>query len=95
MQYALFDFLGPPLIPELSSDVAAGSARHAHLILVTVSAVGALPHQLAVLVSDNFDFAGISAFLAVIAFCIQLSVQSDSEEKAETSIISSTRPTAS
>ena len=50
MQNALFDFLRSALIPELGSDIAAGTSGNIHLILVAVSAVRAFPDELAVLV---------------------------------------------
>ena len=47
MEHPFLDFLGPALVPELSSDVAAGSPGHIQLVLVPVAALGAFPHQLA------------------------------------------------
>ena len=67
MKHSLFNFLCSALIPELCSNVAAGSARHAHLVLVTVTAVRALPDKFAVLVIDDLDLSGITAFHTVIA----------------------------
>ena len=74
MKHSLFNFLCSALIPELCSNVAAGSARHAHLVLVTVTAVRALPDKFAVLVIDDLDLSGITAFHTVIALGIQLCV---------------------
>ena len=70
VHYPLADFLGPALVPELGADVAAGTSGYIHLILVTVSAVGAFPDQLFMLVLDNLNFSVISAYLAVIALGI-------------------------
>ena len=61
MQHAVADFLRPSLVPELGSDIAAGTACNRHLVLVTVAAVRALPYQLAVPVCHNLDLSGISA----------------------------------
>lgn len=43
MQYPVTDLLGTSLVPELGSNVTAGTACHRHLVLITVSAVRALP----------------------------------------------------
>ena len=61
MHHALFDLLRPSLIPELGSDIAAGSSCYIHLILITVSAVRAFPDQLAVLVVHDLDLSVITA----------------------------------
>ena len=74
MHHALFDLLRSALIPELGSDIAAGSSRDIHRILIAVSAVRAFPYELAVLVGHDLDLSVITAFLAVIALGIQLSV---------------------
>ena len=42
MQHTVADFLRPSLVPELGSDIAAGTACNRHLVLVTVAAVRAL-----------------------------------------------------
>ena len=39
MQHSVFDFLRPTLVPELGSDVAAGTSCYEQLILVAVAAV--------------------------------------------------------
>ena len=52
MQHAVADLLGSTLVPELGTDVAARTTSDIHLLLVAVAAVGALPHQLAI-VLDN------------------------------------------
>ena len=67
MQHSVFDFLRPTLVPELGSDVAAGTSCHEQLILVAVAAVRAFPDQLAGIVSDDLDLAVITAHLAVVA----------------------------
>ena len=74
VQHTLFDLLGSSLIPELSADVAAGTARHVQLILVGIAAVGAFPDELAVLVLLNLDLPVVAAYLAVITLGIQLRV---------------------
>ena len=73
MQHSVLDFLCSALVPELGADVAAGPAGHVHLVLVPVVAVGALPHQLAVVLHD-LDLAVKAADLAVIALGVQLGV---------------------
>ena len=74
MQHAVADFLRPSLVPELGSDIAAGTACNRHLVLVTVAAVRALPDQLTCLILDDFDLTVIAAALAVIALGIQLCI---------------------
>ena len=66
VQDAVADLLGAALVPELGSDVSAGTARHVELLLVAVAALRALPHELAV-VLDDLDLAVVAAFLAVVA----------------------------
>ena len=73
MQHAVLDLLGAALVPELGADVAAGAAGHVQLALVTVAALGALPHQLAVVLHD-VDLAVVAADLAVVALGVQLGV---------------------
>ena len=65
---------GTSLVPKLGPNITAGSSGHIHFILVPVFAVGALPHQFAVLVAYNLNFPVVTANLTVIAFCIQLCV---------------------
>ena len=65
MQHAVLDLLRAALIPELSADIAAGAAGNVQLVLVTVAALGAFPHQLAV-VLDDLDLAVVAAALAVV-----------------------------
>ena len=74
MQYAVFDFLGTALIPELGADVAAGSSGDAHFVLVAIAAVRAFPDELAVFVFDDLDLSIIAADHAVVALGIQLCV---------------------
>ena len=66
MQHPIADLLGTSLIPELSSDVAAGTACDKELVLVAVAAVRALPHQLASLILNNLDLAVIATLLTEI-----------------------------
>ncbi len=74
MHNPLFNLLGSSLVPELGSDVAAGSSRHVHLVLVGVAAIRAYPDELAVFVSLNPNLAVIAAHLAVVALGIELGV---------------------
>ena len=73
MQHSVLDLLGTALVPELGADVAAGPPGYVHLILVPVVAVGALPHQLAVVLHD-LDLAVKAADLTVIALGVQLGI---------------------
>ena len=74
MQNPFFDFLGAALIPILSSDVAAGSARDVHGRLIFVAAVRALPDELVVAVGYDFYFSRVAAFLAAVGLCVELGV---------------------
>ena len=74
MQHSVFDFLRPTLVPELGSDIAAGTSCYEQLILVAVATVRAFPDQLAGIVSDDLDLAVIAAHLAVVALRIKLCI---------------------
>ena len=65
MQHPILDLLCPALVPELGADITAGAAGNVQLVLVTVAALGALPHQLAVILND-LDLSIVAAALAVI-----------------------------
>ena len=73
MEHAVLDLGGAALVPELGADVAAGTAGHIQLVLVTVVALGALPDQLAVFL-DDADLAVVTADLAVVALGVQFSI---------------------
>ena len=73
MQHAVADLLGSTLVPELGTDVAARTTSDVHFLLVAVAAVGALPHQLAI-VLNNLDLAIVAAHLAVVALGVELGV---------------------
>ena len=69
VQYPFLNFLCSALIPELCSDVSAGTSRHIELALVTVSAMRAFPYELSVILDDP-DLAVVTAYLTVIALRI-------------------------
>lgn len=73
MKHSFFYFLSSALIPELRSDIAAGTSCNVHLRLILIAAVGATPHKLAVLL-DYLYFSVIAAHLAIIRLCIKLGV---------------------
>ena len=73
MQDPVTNLLGTALVPELGADVAAGTAGHIHLTLVGVAALGALPDQLAIFLS-NLDLTVPAADLAIVALGVQLGV---------------------
>ena len=73
MNISMKNFICSTLIPELCADVSAGSARHVHLILIAVVAVGAFPNELAVFFHDS-DLAVESAYLTVVALGVQLGI---------------------
>ena len=74
MQNSFFNFLGSALIPELSADIAAGTAGNVHLALIGVAAGGALPDQLAALVLFDHDLTVVAAALAVVALGVELCI---------------------
>ena len=74
MQHSFPYFLGPALIPEIRPYVSAGTSRNVHLCLIAVSAVGAFPDELSVLIVDDLDLAVVSAYLAVITLGVELCV---------------------
>ena len=73
MQHPVFDLLSATLIPELSADVAAGASCYIQLVLIPVAALGAFPHQFAVVLHD-LDLAIVAADLAVIGLGVQLRI---------------------
>ena len=70
MQHPFLDLLSTPLIPELSTDIAAGPSRNIHLVLIRITAVRTPPDQLTVCIRYNFDFPMVIARLTVIALGI-------------------------
>ena len=74
MQHPVLDLLRTSLVPELRTDIAAGSPCHTHLRLITVSAVGALPYQLAALILYDLNLTVVAADLTVIRLRIQLRI---------------------
>ena len=69
MQNSLLDLLRSSLIPELRSDISAGTSCNVELALVTVSAMRAFPYELSVILDDP-DLAVVAAYLTVIALRI-------------------------
>ena len=74
MHHPVLYFGSASLIPELGSEVAAGTAADIQRPLIAVAAVRAFPDQLAVLLHDLY-FAVIAASLTVIRFGVQFGVQ--------------------
>ena len=74
MEHPVADFLGPALVPELGSDIAAGPAGHRQFILVLVAAIGAFPHQFSGSVFFDLDFAVKPAAFAIVAFGVEFGV---------------------
>ena len=73
MQNAIPNFLRPPLVPELTTNVAAGSPRHVHFGLIHVTALRAAPHEFSIFLHD-FNLAVPAAALAVVALGVQLGI---------------------
>ena len=74
MQYPILYLLCSPLIPELLSDITAGSSCLGKLFLIRISAVWATPLELSVTVFDNLDLSVKAAGTAVIGLGIQLRI---------------------
>lgn len=74
MKNAVANLFRASLIPELGSDVTAGTARYVEIALVGVAAIRALPDMLAILVIDDFDLAVVAALLAVVALDVNLRI---------------------
>lgn len=74
MGYAFLDFTGTAWFQNWSADVSAGTTGNVHLGLIGIAAVRALPNQLVAFVLNDFDFAGIAAFTAVVGFGVELGI---------------------
>ena len=68
MHYSGFDFLSLAYIPEVLSQITAGTADNRHLGVILVVACGAFP----LIVIINVNFTVKAANMAVIGFCIKL-----------------------
>ena len=75
VQYPVLDLLRAALIPELRADVATGAPGDVHFILIPVTATGADPHELSVVLLD-LNLSVPAAYLTVIALGIQLRIAS-------------------
>ena len=73
MHYALSYLLCSALVPELCSDIAAGSSRNVELILVVVAALGAYPYELVISLFD-LDLTVVTAYLAVVGLGVELGI---------------------
>ena len=82
VQNSVLNFLRSALIPELSADIAAGTACNIHLVLILITAVRASPNKFSVLVLNDFYLAVIAAALTVIALCIKFCVHNIIIDKA-------------
>ena len=74
MKHPVSDLLSSSLIPELGSDIAAGSAGYKHVVLILIAAVGAFPDKLSGFILLNYHLPVIAAAFAVIALRIQLRI---------------------
>ena len=70
---AIFNFLRTTLVPELRTNISAGTTCNIHLILIAVSTMWAFPHQLAIIL-NNLDLAIIATHLAVVRLRIELRI---------------------
>ena len=66
VQYPFLDLLCSALIPELRSDITAGTSCHVQGVLIGVTAVGATPYQLAVLILHQ-NLSVVATRLAIVA----------------------------
>ena len=74
MQNSLLDLLRSSLIPELCSDISAGTSCNIQCILVAVSAMRTLPYELSFLICYDLNLSVISTFLTVITLCIEFRI---------------------
>ena len=74
MQYPILNLLCSPLIPELGTDVTAGSSCHGKQVLVCISAVRTAPLKLSVTVFYNLNLSVIAAGTAIVGLGIQLRI---------------------
>jgi len=72
---SVLDLLCTSLIPELGSDITAGTSCNEESVLVAVAAVRALPHQLAIIVCHDLNLAVIATFLTVVALGVELCIE--------------------
>lgn len=75
MKHSVLYLLCTSLVPKLGSDITAGTPCDEESVLVTVAAVRALPHQLAVVVCHYLDLAVIATFLTIVALGVQLCIE--------------------
>ena len=73
MHNALSYLLCSSLVPELCSDITAGSSCYIELVLIIVAALGAYPYELVISLLD-LDLTVISAYLAVVGLGIELGI---------------------
>ena len=73
MHNALSYLLCSSLVPELCSDITAGSSCYIELVLIIVAALGAYPYELVISLLD-LDLSVISAYLAVVGLGIELGI---------------------
>ena len=74
MKNAVLNLLCSSLIPELGSDITAGTTGNTHLGLIPVSTVGAFPYQFAVLILNDPNLSIVAADLTVITLGVQLRI---------------------
>ena len=65
MQNPFLNFLSASLIPELSTNITAGTARNIHSSLIAVTTLRAFPNKLSVIL-NNLNLAGKAALLAAV-----------------------------
>ena len=73
MKYSILNLLCTSLIPELGSDITAGTSCNEESVLVAVAAVRALPDELAVIL-DDLNLTVVAALLAIITLGVKLGV---------------------
>lgn len=70
MNYSFFYFLSSPIVPEMTSDVAACATSDIHLMLVSIPTTWTIPFHIVI----NLDFSIETAYLAIIRFNIKFSI---------------------
>ena len=74
MLHTVTYLLRPSLIPELRSDIPAGTTCNGHLGLITISAIRAFPDQFSAVIRYDSDLAVIAAAFSVIALGVQFRI---------------------
>ena len=74
MDITVSDFFCTSSTPILASNITAGATGDIHGVLISVAAIGAFPDKFVALL-HYLDVTTVPTLLAVVRFCIQLSIE--------------------